>query len=130
MIQVLLVAAGGALGSVGRYFVAGAVERWLGAAIGIGFPYGTLAVNVIGSAALGLLVGLFTSLFESTPEIRLFLVIGILGGFTTFSAFSLDTIALFEKGEVGRAVLYIALSVVLSTGALYLVLRLVRWIAS
>jgi CrcB protein len=130
MTQVLLIAAGGALGSVGRYYVAGAFERWLGIAIGAGFPYGTLAVNIIGSAVLGLLVGLFTALLESTPEMRFFLVVGLLGGFTTFSAFSLDTVALFEKGEVGRALLYVALSVILSVGALYLVLRLVRWIVS
>ncbi len=129
MTSVLLIAAGGAIGSVGRYFVAGAFERWLSAAVGIGFPYGTLAVNVIGSAVLGLVVGLFTSLFESTPEIRLFLVVGVLGGFTTFSAFSLDCVALFERGEIGRGVLYIGASVVLSAGALYLVLRLVRWVA-
>ena len=126
MMQILLVAAGGAIGSVGRYVVAGAVERWLG----IAFPYGTLAVNVVGSAVLGLLVGLFTSLFETTPDLRLFLVVGILGGFTTFSAFSLDTIALFERGEAGRAILYIALSVVLSAGSLYLVMRLMRWVVA
>jgi len=128
MIQVLAIAAGGAIGSVGRYYVAGAFERWLSGAIGVGFPYGTLAVNAIGSAVLGLLVGLFTTLFETTPELRLFLVVGLLGGFTTFSAFSLDTVALFEKGEARRALLYIALSVVLSAGTLYLVLRLVRWV--
>ncbi|MSO68969.1 MAG: fluoride efflux transporter CrcB [Alphaproteobacteria bacterium] len=126
MMQILFVAAGGAIGSVGRYVVAGAVERWLGVA----FPYGTLAVNVVGSAVLGLLVGLFTSLFETTPDLRLFLVVGILGGFTTFSAFSLDTITLFERGEAGRAILYIALSVVLSAGALYLVMRLMRWVVA
>lgn len=130
MIQVLLIAAGGALGAVGRYYGAGAFERWLGIAIGPGFPYGTLAVNVIGSGVLGLLVGLFTALFESTPEIRFFLVVGLLGGFTTFSAFSLDTVALFEKGEAGRALLYVMLSVVLSVGALYVALRLVRWVVS
>ena len=128
MIGVVLVALGGAIGSVGRYYVAGAVERWLGATIGAGFPYGTLGVNVIGSAILGLLVALLSAVFTTTPEIRLFLVVGVLGGFTTFSAFSLDVIALFEKGEAGRALLYIVLSVVLSAGALYLVLRFVRWI--
>ena len=129
MIGVVLVAVGGAIGSVGRYYVAGAVERWLGAAIGAGFPYGTLGVNVIGSAVLGLLVALLSAVFTTTPEIRLFLVVGVLGGFTTFSAFSLDVVALFERNEAGRALLYIALSVVLSAGALYLVLRFVRWIA-
>lgn len=129
MTGVALIALGGAIGSVGRYYVAGAFERWLGLAVGAGFPYGTLAVNVIGSALLGLLVGLFSAVFTSTPELRLFLVVGVLGGFTTFSAFSLDVVALFEKGEAGRALLYVALSVVLSVGALYLVLRLVRWVA-
>ncbi len=126
MMQILFVAAGGAIGSVGRYVVVGAFERWLG----VGFPYGTLAVNVIGSAVLGLLVGLFITLFDTTPELRLFLVVGILGGFTTFSAFSLDIITLLEKGEAVHAILYVALSIVLSAGALYLVLRLVRWIAA
>lgn len=130
MIGVALVALGGAIGSVGRYYVAGAFERWLGLAIGAGFPYGTLAVNVIGSAILGLLVALLSAVFSTTPEIRLFLVVGVLGGFTTFSAFSLDVIALFERNEAGRALLYIALSVVLSAGALYLVLRLVRWVTA
>ncbi|MBM3482615.1 MAG: fluoride efflux transporter CrcB [Alphaproteobacteria bacterium] len=128
MMGVVLIALGGAVGSVGRYYVAGAVERWLGVAIGAGFPYGTLAVNVIGSAVLGLLVALLSAVFTTTPEIRLFLVVGVLGGFTTFSAFSLDVIALFERNEAGRALLYIALSVVLSAGALYLVLRFVRWV--
>jgi len=128
MIGVALVALGGAIGSVGRYYVAGAFERWLGLAIGPGFPYGTLAVNVIGGAVLGLLVGLFSLVFTATPELRLFLVVGVLGGFTTFSAFSLDVVLLFERGDVGRALLYVALSVILSVGALYLVMRLMRWI--
>jgi CrcB protein len=129
VIGVALIALGGALGSVGRYYVAGAFERWLSAATGLGFPYGALAVNVIGSAALGLLVGLFGAAFQTTPELRLFLVVGVLGGFTTFSAFSLDLIALIERGEAGGALLYIAASIVLSAGALYLALRLVRWVA-
>ena len=126
MIQVLLIAAGGAIGSVGRYVVAGAFERWLEAAIGAGFPYGTLAVNVIGSAVLGLVVGLFTSLFESTPELRLFLGVGILGGFTTFSAFSLDAALLWERGEALLALLYVAGSVALAIGGLFLGLWTVR----
>ncbi len=122
----LAIALGGALGSVGRYYAMGAAERWLAAAIGVGFPYGTLTVNVTGSFALGAVMQAATLLFDGSVVLQRFLFVGVLGGFTTFSAFSANCIDLLERGEVGRALLYIVLSVVLSVGGFYLGLRLVR----
>lgn len=98
---VLLVAAGGAAGSVLRYLVSVLALEALGA----GFPWGTLAVNVIGSLAIGVLGGLGVQ-----SELRLLLVTGLLGGFTTFSAFSLETGALAER-SVALAALYVTASV-------------------
>ena len=122
----LAIALGGALGSVGRYYVMGAAERWLTSLIGGGFPYGTLAVNVVGSFVLGALVQGLAVSFDVGTVVQRFLFVGLLGGFTTFSAFSADSIALLERGEVGRALLYIVLSVVLSVGGFYCGLRLLR----
>ena len=122
----LAIALGGALGSVGRYYVIGAAERWLASLIGVGFPYGTLTVNVAGSFVLGALVQGLAASFDAGELVQRFLFVGLLGGFTTFSAFSADSIGLLERGEVGRALLYIALSVVLSVGGFYVGLRLVR----
>ncbi|HYF08284.1 MAG TPA: CrcB family protein, partial [Acetobacteraceae bacterium] len=100
--DILIVAAGGALGSVLRHLVAVFALGWFGA----GFPWGTLAVNVIGSAAIGALAA--TSI---EGQARLFLVTGLLGGFTTFSAFSLDALRLVEGGRLGGAALYVGGSV-------------------
>ena len=122
----LAIALGGALGSVGRYYVIGAAERWLASLMGAGFPYGTMTVNVVGSFVLGALVQGLALSFDAGTVVQRFLFVGLLGGFTTFSAFSADSIGLLERGEVGRALLYIALSVVLSVGGFYLGLRLVR----
>ena len=122
----LAIALGGALGSVGRYYVIGAAERWLASLMGAGFPYGTMTVNVAGSFVLGALVQGLALSFDAGTVVQRFLFVGLLGGFTTFSAFSADSIGLLERGEVGRALLYIALSVVLSVGGFYLGLRLVR----
>ncbi len=122
------IAAGGALGSVGRYVVVGAVERWLLSALGIGFPYGTLAVNVIGSFVLGALWHALAVHHDAGEIVQRFLFVGLLGGFTTFSAFSGDSIRLIEGGELGKAGLYIGLSVVLSLAGFYLGLRLLRWV--
>ncbi|MBE9603264.1 CrcB family protein [Acetobacteraceae bacterium H6797] len=99
---IALVAIGGALGSVLRYLVSVMALEWLGA----GFPWGTLAVNIIGSALIGLLGGLGVS-----GEWRLFLVTGCLGGFTTFSAFSLETGLLFERSP-GLALVYLGASII------------------
>ena len=122
----LAIALGGALGSVGRYYVMGAAERWLASLIGTGFPYGTLTVNVVGSFVLGALVQGLTAAVDAGELVQRFLFVGLLGGFTTFSAFSADSIAMLERGDIGRALLYIVLSVVFSVGGFYCGLRLMR----
>ena len=119
---VLLVALGGAIGSVLRYLT-GLAAAWL---FGAGFPWGTLAVNIAGSLAMGLVMGFAASKFPLTNELRVFAATGILGGFTTFSAFSLDFALLFERKDYGLAGLYLAGSVGLSILALFAGLYLVR----
>lgn len=104
------IAAGGAIGAVLRHGVNLGAAGWLG----IGFPWGTLSVNILGSFAMGLLAGIFTYFWNPPQEIRLFLTTGILGGFTTFSAFSLDAALLWEKGQPLPAALYIGGSVLAS----------------
>jgi CrcB protein len=122
---VLLVALGGALGSAARYMVGLAS----GALFGMGFPWGTVAVNIAGSFAMGLVIALAALKLQVTNELRLFLATGILGGFTTFSAFSLDFALLFERRDYGLACLYLAGSVGLSILALFAGLHLVRaWV--
>lgn len=116
---VLAIALGGAVGAVGRYFVASRMLQWLGT----GFPWGTFTVNVLGSVALGVLVGVMTHSWSPSPEMRSFLVVGLFGAFTTFSAFSLDTILLVERGEMSLAILYIGASVVLAVAGLFVGLR-------
>lgn len=110
----LLIALGGGLGAVGRYLVGLAALRALGA----GFPWGTLAVNVLGSLAMGVLVAVFTHKIAIAPEWRLFWLTGVLGGFTTFSSFSLDAFALWERGAPVLAGAYIFASLALSLTAL------------
>jgi CrcB protein len=109
------VACGGALGAMGRHFVSGQVMRWAGS----GFPWGTLTVNILGSFVLGALVEYLAHRWSATQEIRGFLVVGVLGGFTTFSAFSLDAVLLLERGSLGPAFAYIAGNVALSICGLF-----------
>lgn len=116
------VALGGAIGSVARYGMMTAVGRWLGTT----FPWGTLSVNVLGSFLMGVLIEVFVEELPISQELRAFLTVGVLGGFTTFSAFSLDAIMLFERGETGSAAAYICASVVLSVSALFAGLILMR----
>jgi CrcB protein len=104
--RVALVAAGGAAGSVGRYVVGLYAAQRFGAS----FPWGTLTVNVVGSFFIGLIATLADEAGVIGPEPRLLLILGVLGGFTTFSSFSLDTLRLLEDGEVLRAGLYLAAS--------------------
>lgn len=118
MMNVLLVALGGALGSVMRYGVGLAAARWFGLA----YPWGTLTVNVVGGLAMGLLAARVGPAEEST---RLLLGVGLLGGFTTFSAFSLEAVRLLEH-DFAQAALYIVASLVLSVGACWLGLMLGR----
>jgi CrcB protein len=114
----LWVAAGGALGSVARYACAGLAVRWLGA----GFPWGTLFVNVSGSFVIGVLAALITSDGRATlgPDARAFFMVGILGGFTTFSSFSLETLNLARSGALGAAAANAALSLVSCLAAVWL----------
>ena len=119
---ILAVAAGGALGSVARYLVG----------IGSGklfetdFPWGTLMVNVTGSFLIGAFVGLFAAKGDLSQAMRIFLTVGICGGYTTFSTFSLDTYYLIERGHTLASFAYMVASVMLSVGALIAALRGVR----
>jgi fluoride exporter len=116
MTPVLLVFLGAGAGGVLRYFTHQACLAWFGA----GFPWGTLSVNVLGSAAMGLLAGWLALRAGASwsEETRLLLMTGVLGGFTTFSAFSLDAVQLWERGAVASATAYVVASVVLSLAAL------------
>jgi CrcB protein len=107
------VAAGGAIGAVLRFATVGAAARLFGA----GFPAGTMIVNVVGSLAMGFL---FVILTARGSGLHPFLLTGVLGGFTTFSAFSLDAVTLWERGDAFQAGLYVAASVALSILALAL----------
>jgi len=121
MNMVLLAAAGGALGSSARYLVNVGAGRLLG----MGFPWGTMTVNIVGCFIMGVLVG-WGALRGMTNEARVFLATGILGGFTTFSAFSADFAALVERKNFGLSALYVTGSVVLSLMAVFAGLYLVR----
>ncbi|MBV2184220.1 MAG: fluoride efflux transporter CrcB [Rhizobium sp.] len=113
MNQVLLVALGGAFGSVCRYLVGLGALRLMGPS----FPWGTLTVNVAGSFAIGVLAELIVARFGASAELRLLLITGFLGGFTTFSAFTLDAVTLFERGASLAATTYLVVSIVASIAA-------------
>jgi len=122
-LQILLaVALGGALGSVARYLVGIGSGRLFG----LGFPWGTLIINIAGSFLIGVFAELFALKWDLPQAGRVFLTVGICGGFTTFSTFSLDTYVLMERGEFWPAAAYIVGSVVLSIGALVAGLHLIR----
>jgi CrcB protein len=112
----LIVFAGAGLGGALRHGVNELALRWFGTS----YPVSTLAVNVVGSFAMGLLAGYFAFRGEASPAWKLFLATGVLGGFTTFSAFSLDVVLLYQRGAVVPAALYVAGSVVLSVAGLVL----------
>jgi CrcB protein len=118
----LLVFLGGGVGAAARHGVNVLAGRWLGLA----FPYGTLIVNVTGSLIMGALVAYFAFRGDASQHWRLFLTTGILGGYTTFSAFSLDAALLYERGEPWLAAFYVAASVGLSIGGLFAGLIFVR----
>ena len=114
------IALGGALGAVARSLVTGAFFKWLPAA----FPWGTLAVNVLGSFAIGILFAWLSGALWLHTMARPFLVVGFLGAFTTFSAFSIETLTLLDDGRAGLALLYSLSSVVACVGAAWLGTRL------
>lgn len=122
MAHIALVALGGAIGAVLRHLAGLAAMRLLGT----GFPWGTMFVNVAGSLAMGILIAVLAKRSGTPSEIRLFLATGVLGGFTTFSAFSLDVAVLWERGEAASAFGYVVASVVVSIAALFAGLWLVR----
>ncbi|MFP3874959.1 MAG: fluoride efflux transporter CrcB [Thiohalophilus sp.] len=116
MLQILAIAVGGAIGSVLRFTLSGGVHQWLGR----DFPYGTLSVNVLGSLLMGFLYIVLLERASLGPEWRALLLIGLLGAFTTFSTFSLETLNLIESGALLKAGLNILLSVTLCLVAAWL----------
>lgn len=120
--MLVAVALGGALGSLARYLALGVWAQAFGTAL----PWGTLAVNALGSLIMGVLAELGALAWQPSPEVRAFLAVGILGGFTTFSTFSLDVALLIERNDWAQAMLYAVLSVALSVGGLFLGLAMVR----
>jgi fluoride exporter len=121
----LLVFFGGGLGATLRHAVNVACARGFGTA----FPYGTFIINITGSIAMGLIAGYLAFKGEASQPWRLFVMTGILGGYTTFSAFSLDTALLYERSEIGLALFYVLGSVVLSIAGVFAGLALVRHLA-
>jgi CrcB protein len=121
----LIVFLGGGVGAALRHGVNIGAARLLGTA----FPYGTLTVNVLGSLTMGLMVAWFAFEGSHSQHWRLFLTTGMLGGFTTFSTFSLDTALLYERGELGLAALYVVASVAAGIAGLFAGLALVRHFA-
>ena len=122
MKQLFAIAAGGALGSVLRY----GLSTWVHSFAGRGFPYGTLAVNVLGCLAMGFLFVLLVERMGENSVLRAGLLIGVLGGFTTFSAFSIETFSLIEQGALVKATGNMAASLVLCIGATWLGVILAR----
>jgi CrcB protein len=112
---VLWVALGGALGSVGRY----GLGSWVQRASGSAFPWGTMAVNLVGSLLIGFLM-VWLRVSGGSTNLRMFLIVGVLGGFTTFSAFGWETVTLLQEGSWGRAALYALGSLILGVLAVLL----------
>jgi CrcB protein len=124
LMNILLVFIGGGLGAAARYTLQGAVYRFTGAS----FPFGTIVVNVLGCFLIGLLMSSLEERFLASPSLRIFLTIGILGGFTTFSSFSYETMVLLREGDVLAGGLNIIASMVICLGATWLGLGLGRYV--
>ena len=122
MKTVMAIALGGALGAVARHFI----SHWSVVALGNGFPWGTLTVNVVGCFALGVVVEVMALVWSPAAEWRAFLTVGVLGAFTTFSAFALDISILHERGEMLQAILYVTVSVAGSIAAILAGMSLTR----
>jgi len=123
MKQLMLVGLGGALGAVARWKLSGAV---LHQTVDWRFPLSTFVVNVAGCAIAGVLAGLVTKLDMFTPDTRLFLFTGLLGGFTTFSAFGVEVVYLMRRAEYGIAFAYAMLSIAAGVGALWLAMTMIH----
>lgn len=120
--MIFSIAVGGAIGSIARYLVSSQITH----AVGSGFPWGILIVNILGCFTMGVIAELAALTWNMSPEMRAFLTTGVLGGFTTFSAFALDTAVLTERGDLTGAALYVTASVGLSVAALFAGLAMVR----
>ena len=118
----LLVFVGGGLGATLRH----AINMICARCLGTGFPYGTFIINITGSTVMGLIAGYLAFKGEASQPWRLFIMTGILGGYTTFSAYSLDSMLLYERGELGLAAFYVIGSVVISIAGLAAGLALMR----
>ncbi len=125
MNMILAVATGGALGAAGRFLIGKLMLRMMGP----GFPWGTLTVNILGSFVIGLTVTLLATRYNLTHQWQAFLITGILGGFTTFSAFSLEVGLMLERHEITHAALYAAGSVIFGVMALFMGLYAGRYLA-
>ena len=123
IISILQVAIGGALGAVARYLTGVAAVR----VMGHGYPWGTLTVNIVGSFLMGMLIVVLMTK-DGGMRVAPLLMTGMLGGFTTFSAFSLDALTIFERGQIGQAALYVSASVGLSLAAIFLGVMIARGI--
>ncbi len=121
----LIVFFGAGVGGVFRQALGLTVTK----ALGSGFPYGTLLINVTGSAIMGLVIGVFEARNIQGNDLRLFLTTGILGGYTTFSTFSLDSVTLWERGQYVESLVYVGASLILSLSVLALMIMLVRRLA-
>jgi CrcB protein len=126
MKSLLVVAGGGAIGAVARYLV----YIVAGHVFGTQFPYGTLIVNILGSFIMGALTETMALVWSASNEMRLFLAVGFLGAFTTFSSFSLDFAVLYERGQLLLCTVYVGVSVVCSIGALFAGMLLFRRLLS
>ena len=124
MQALLAVALGGAVGSAARYLSI----VWCGRLCGTAFPWGVFAVNVVGSCIMGIIVGVLARLGPVSDATRLLLTTGFLGGFTTFSSFSLDAVLLAERGDWTGFAFYVVASVALSVLALIVGMRAVAWV--
>lgn len=126
ILAILAVALGGALGSVLRYLMNNGVT----AMFKTSFPFGIMAVNILGGLVMGILIAWFAEQANASQTMRSFLMVGVLGGFTTFSTFSADTVLLWQRGEVMQAAMYAAGSVILSIVALLAGMAIVRGIGA
>jgi CrcB protein len=121
-----LVALGGGIGALLRYHTGRGLTWWLGPSVVTAFPWATLAVNVIGSLMMGMLAGFLARHGQGGEHWRLFVGIGVLGGYTTFSSFSLELMVLIERGQPFQALTYSLISVLAGLTALYIGLIVMR----